>query len=241
VLAGEGLSKRFGGLSILAGISFRVRAGTVLALIGPNGAGKTTLFNILTGFVRPDAGRVVFDGRDITALAPERRAGLGIARTFQVVKPFSRLTVLENVMVGAFAIERRIEAARGRANDTLDRVGIAAIAHQRAGHLTVAHRKKMELARCLAMSPQLLLLDEVMSGLNSSELLEMVTLVRTLRAEGMTIVLVEHLMDVVRELADEILVLSGGAFLAQGAPQEVLDNPAVIAAYLGEVPAHATG
>ena len=241
MLAGEGLSKRFGGLSILAGISFRVRAGTVLALIGPNGAGKTTLFNILTGFVRPDAGRVVFDGRDITALAPERRAGLGIARTFQVVKPFSRLTVLENVMVGAFAIERRIEAARGRANDTLDRVGIAAIAHRRAGHLTVAHRKKMELARCLAMSPQLLLLDEVMSGLNSSELLEMVTLVRTLRAEGMTIVLVEHLMDVVRELADEILVLSGGAFLAQGAPQEVLDNPAVIAAYLGEVPAHAAG
>ena len=241
MLAGEGLSKRFGGLSILAGINFRVRAGTVLALIGPNGAGKTTLFNILTGFVRPDAGRVVFDGRDITTLAPERRAGLGIARTFQVVKPFGRLTVLENVMVGAFAVERLIEAARGRANDTLERVGIATIAHQRAAHLTVADRKKMELARCLAMRPQLLLLDEVMSGLNSSELVEMVTLVRTLRAEGMTIVLVEHLMDVVRELADEILMLSGGTFLAQGAPQEVLDNPAVIAAYLGEVPAHAAG
>jgi branched-chain amino acid transport system ATP-binding protein len=154
---------------------------------------------------------------------------------------FSHLTVLENVMVGAFAIERHIEAAPRRANDTLDRVGIAATAHRRAAHLTVADRKKMELARCLAMSPRLLLLDEVMSGLNSSELVEMVTLVRTLRAEGMTIVLIEHLMDVVRELADEILVLSGGAFLAQGAPQEVLDNPAVVAAYLGEVPIHATG
>jgi branched-chain amino acid transport system ATP-binding protein len=240
MLAGEDLSKRFGGLSVLTEISFRVRAGTVLALIGPNGAGKTTLFNILTGFVRPDTGRVMFEGRDITWLSPERRAGLGIARTFQVVKPFSHLSVLENVMVGAFAIERHIEVARRRAKDTLDRVGIAA-AHRRAAHLTVADRKKMELARCLAMSPRLLLLDELMSGLNSSELVEMVTLVRTLRAEGMTIVLVEHLMDVVRELADEILVLSGGAFLAQGAPQEVLDNPAVVAAYLGEVPIHATG
>jgi branched-chain amino acid transport system ATP-binding protein len=241
MLAGEGLSKRFGGLSVLSGISFRLRPRTVLALIGPNGAGKTTLFNILTGFVRPDAGRVIFEGSDITTLAPERRAWLGIARTFQVVRPFSHLTVLENVMVGAFATERRIDAARRRANDALYRVGITALAHQRAVHLTVAGRKKMELARCLAMSPRLLLLDEVMSGLNSSELVEMVTLIQTLCAEGMTIILVEHLMDVVRELANEILVLSGGAFLAQGAPQEVLENPAVIAAYLGEVPTYATG
>jgi branched-chain amino acid transport system ATP-binding protein len=226
--------KRFGGLSVLSEVSFEVRAGTIVGLIGPNGAGKTTLFNIVTGFLSPNAGAIRFNATDITRFAPERRAGLGIARTFQIVKPFNGLTVLENVMVGAFAIENHAAPARRRALVALDRVGLGAIGHVRPTSLTLQDRKRMELARCIAMQPRLLLLDEVMCGLNPTEMAEMVLLLRAIRQDGLTFIIVEHIMDVIAELADDVVVLAGGRVISRGVPKAVLSDDAVVEAYLGE-------
>ncbi|MCW5770369.1 MAG: ABC transporter ATP-binding protein [Rhodospirillaceae bacterium] len=228
------IEKRFGGLVVLSGVSFALASSRILGLIGPNGAGKTTLFNILTGFVRPNAGTVSFDGRNVTALSPERRNRLGIARTFQVVKPFARLTVLENVMVGAFAVNTRTAEAEHVARQVLDRVGLGAQAELGAASLTLADRKRMEIARCLATQPRLLLMDEAMCGLNLTEMQAMIALVRSLRADGLTVILVEHIMDAIAELADEVVALNGGLVLAQGTPAEVLGDPRVVEAYLGE-------
>lgn len=230
----EGINKRFGGLSVLSGISFDVPAGTILGLIGPNGAGKTTLFNIVTGFASPDAGAVRFDGHDITRFAPERRAGLGIARTFQLVKPFNRLTVLENVMVGAFAIEDGPERARRRALAALERVGLGSVGRLRPPSLTLPDRKRMELARCIAMQPKLLLLDEVMCGLNPIEMSEMITLLRAINDDGLTLVVVEHIMEVINVLAQDVIVLASGRVISRGAPATVLSDEKVVEAYLGE-------
>ncbi|MBL8661573.1 MAG: ABC transporter ATP-binding protein [Candidatus Odyssella sp.] len=228
------VEKRFGGLLVLSGVSFELAAGRILGLIGPNGAGKTTLFNILTGFIRPNAGSVAFDGTDVTALAPERRNRLGIARTFQVVKPFSRLTVLENVMVGAFAAQSRAGDAERTARAMLDRVGLGAQTAAGASSLTLADRKRMEIARCLATRPRLLLMDEAMCGLNLTEMQAMIALVRSLRDGGLTVILVEHIMDAIAELADEVIALNGGLVLSRGTPAEVLGDPRVVEAYLGE-------
>jgi branched-chain amino acid transport system ATP-binding protein len=230
----EGINKRFGGLSVLSGISFDVPAGTILGLIGPNGAGKTTLFNIVTGFASPDAGAVRFDGHDITRFAPERRAGLGIARTFQLVKPFNRLTVLENVMIGAFAIENGSERARRRALAALERVGLRSVGRLRPPSLTLPDRKRMELARCIAMQPKLLLLDEVMCGLNPIEMTEMITLLRAINDDGLTLVVVEHIMEVINVLAQDVIVLASGRVISRGAPAAVLRDEKVVEAYLGE-------
>jgi ABC-type branched-subunit amino acid transport system ATPase component len=236
-----GISKRFGGLAVLSDIGFAVPAGVILGLIGPNGAGKTTLFNILSGFVAGDTGTVRLQGRDVTALAPEQRARLGLARTFQLVKPFDRLSVLENVMIGAFAADRSRALAARRATEALDRVGLSEWRDERPGALTLANRKRMELARCIAMAPQLLLLDEVMCGLNPTEFAAMIELIRSIRDERVTILFVEHIMEAIAELADDILVLAAGRILARGAPQTVLRDPAVIAAYLGESEIYAEG
>jgi branched-chain amino acid transport system ATP-binding protein len=234
MLSVTGVHKKFGGLNVLSDIHFDVRSNVTLGLIGPNGAGKTTLFNILSGFLRPDRGSITFAGRDVTRLSPERRSRLGLARTFQVVKPFLRLSTLDNIMVGAFAGERTIASARKVAAAALERVGLGASRDIPAGSLTLPDRKRMELARCLATRPQLLLLDEVMCGLNPSEMDDLIVLIRSLRGDGITVILVEHIMDAVAELADEIIVLTSGRILAQGAPESVLRNPDVVAAYLGE-------
>ncbi len=234
MLSVAAIEKRFGGLLVLSGVSFELAAGRILGLIGPNGAGKTTLFNILTGFIRPNAGAVNFDGTNVTPLSPERRNRLGIARTFQVVKPFARLTVLENVMVGAFAAHAGAREAERAAREVLDRVGLGAQLGKSAGSLTLADRKRMEIARCLATRPRLLLMDEAMCGLNLTEMKAMIALVRSLRDDGLTVILVEHIMDAIAELADEVIALSGGLVLARGTPAGVLGDPRVVEAYLGE-------
>jgi branched-chain amino acid transport system ATP-binding protein len=230
----EGIHKRFGGLSVLSDINFDVPAGTILGLIGPNGAGKTTLFNIVTGFASADAGAVRCNTHTITRFAPERRAGLGIARTFQLVKPFNRLTVLENVMVGAFAIENHPRLARKLALAALERVGLSSVDHLRPPNLTLPDRKRMELARCIAMQPRLLLLDEVMCGLNPIEMAEMVALLQAIKDDGLTLVVIEHIMDVIMALAEDVIVLASGRVISRGAPAAVLSDEKVVEAYLGE-------
>jgi len=234
VLEIVGINKRFGGLSVLSDVSFEVAAGTSLGLIGPNGAGKTTLFNILTGFTPPNAGAIWFNSKDITKFAPERRAALGVSRTFQLVRPFNGLSVLENVMVGAFSIEKHTAPARKRALAVLERVGLGTAGSMRPANLTLSDRKRMELARCLAARPKVLLLDEVMCGLNPTEIAEMIALMRSTRAEGTTLILVEHIMDVIAELAEDVVVLAGGNVIARGKPSVVLNDARVVEAYLGE-------
>jgi branched-chain amino acid transport system ATP-binding protein len=228
------ISKRYGGLAVLSDVTLSVARGGILGLIGPNGAGKSTLFNVLTGFVRPDAGQVLFDGGDITRFSPEARNRLGIARTFQIVKPFLRLSVLENAMVGGFSRTAQVAEARDRAREALALVGLEARQADMAHTLTLGDLKRLELARCLATQPKLLLLDEVMGGLNLTEMDEMVRLVARLRERGMTIVVVEHIMDAITALADELVVLAQGRVLAQGKPAAVLKDPRVVDAYLGE-------
>jgi len=228
------ISKRYGGLAVLSDVALSVKAGGILGLIGPNGAGKSTLFNVLTGFVRPDAGRVSFDGRDITRLSPESRNRLGIARTFQIVKPFLRLTVLENAMVGGFSRTSHVAEARQRAREALALVGLQGRQADPAHTLTLGDLKRLELARCVATGPRVLLLDEVMGGLNLTEMEQMVRLVGGLRDRGMTIVVVEHIMDAITALADDLVVLAQGRVLAHGKPAEVLRDPRVVDAYLGE-------
>ena len=228
------ISKRYGGLAVLSEVGLAVRPGGILGLIGPNGAGKSTLFNVLTGFVRPDAGQVLFGGRDITRDSPESRNRLGIARTFQIVKPFQRLTVLENAMVGGFSRTAHVAEAREHAREALALVGLEARQADMAHTLTLGDLKRLELARCLATGPKLLLLDEVMGGLNLTEMEQMVRLVARLRERGMTIVVVEHIMDAITALADELVVLAQGRVLAQGKPAAVLKDQRVVDAYLGE-------
>ena len=234
MIEARAISKRYGGLTVLSDVELSISRGGILGLIGPNGAGKSTLFNVLTGFVRPDAGQVLFDGRDITRLSPEARNRLGIARTFQIVKPFLRLTVLENAMVGGFSRTAHVAEARERARQALALVGLEARQAYPAHNLTLGDLKRLELARCLATQPKLLLLDEVMGGLNLTEMEQMVRLVARLRERGMTIVVVEHIMDAITALADELVVLAQGRVLAQGKPAEVLRDARVVDAYLGE-------
>ena len=234
MIEARAIGKHYGGLAVLSEVNVSARPGRILGLIGPNGAGKSTLFNVLTGLVRPDAGQVIYDGRDITRMSPEARNRLGIARTFQIVKPFLRLSVLDNAMVGGFSGTARAHEARARAVQALELVGLASRREDAAHSLTLGDLKRLELARCLATQPRLLLLDEVMGGLNPTEMDQMVRLVAELRSRGMTLVVVEHIMDAITALADDLVVLSGGRVLAQGVPAEVLRDPRVVDAYLGE-------
>jgi len=229
----EGICKRFSGLLALDRASFLVERGTITALIGPNGAGKTTLFAIISGFLSPDAGLVVYAGTDITGAPAHRLARRGIARTFQTVQPFGSLTVAENIAVGCHLSRPgradALAAARGLART----VGLGDVVDRRAADLTLAALKRLELARALAIEPRLLLLDEVLAGLNPAETAEVLPLVRAIRERGTTIILIEHVMQAVMSLADQVLVLAEGRIIAHGAPSAVASDPSVIEAYLG--------
>lgn len=229
----DSVTQAFGGLKAVDDVSLQVRPGELVSIVGPNGAGKTTLFNILAGQLRPTRGDVRFAGRVITRKPPYERARMGIGRTFQIVRPLHSLTVLENVMVGAFASTRRRLATQRRAAEVLERLELAHRADTPASALTLAERKRLEMARALAAEPQVLLLDEVMAGLNPVETDRAVEIIRGLNRDGLTILLIEHNLKVVRALAERVLVLDHGAQIAHGLPDEVLSDPAVVAAYLG--------
>ena len=233
LLAAEGLSRRFGGLLAVDNASLSVPEAGLVGLIGPNGAGKTTLFSLLSGFLPPSTGRVTFAGADVTAEAPHRRAARGMARTFQIVQPFAGLSVRDNIAVGAYLRHAgRAEAIRV-AEAVATEVGLAPMLDAQASSLTVAGRKRLELARALATEPRLLLLDEVLAGLNPSEVRDIIPVIRAIRDRGVAILMIEHVMQAVMNLCDHVHVLSGGRMIASGPPREVCADPMVIEAYLG--------
>jgi branched-chain amino acid transport system ATP-binding protein len=227
------LSVRFGGIQAVKSVSFDVQPGTITALLGPNGAGKTTTFAMIAGFVQPTEGTVRFEGTDITGWAAERISALGMVRTFQVTQPFAGLSVAHNIRVGAFLRHRNPRVAEEKARDVGTRLGLGPMLDRPASALTVAGRKRLEVARALATEPRLLLLDEVMAGLNPSEINEIVALIREVRAAGVTILLIEHIMQAVAALADTAHVLAQGSLIASGTPQSIAGDPKVIEAYLG--------
>jgi branched-chain amino acid transport system ATP-binding protein len=233
LLAAETVTKRFQGLTAVDAVSFGVDKGEILAIIGPNGAGKTTLFNLLTGQLAPTDGRVLFGGRDIGALPPHLRAKLGLGRTFQIAKTLTSLTTLENAMVGAFLRHRSLAAAERAAMAVLQRVGLGARAHVSSGALTLSERRRLEVARALATEPEIILLDEVMAGLNPAEIDAAIQLFRDLHGDGHTFLVIEHNLKVVRAFSQRVLVLDHGSLIASGTPDEVLSNPQVIEAYIG--------
>jgi len=230
----EGLSKRFGGLQALQGVSFDVSAGEIVGIIGPNGAGKTTLFNVVTGVYPPDAGRVRFRGEDVTGAPAHRLCRRGVARTFQISKPFVNLTVLQTVRIGAFNRLADMRAATAHALTVLERVGLAGKRDHLGRQLTVVERKRLELARAVATGPALLLLDEVAAGLRPAEIQEMIALVRAISAGGVAVVIIEHVLEAVMRLSARIVVLNHGEVIARGRPEELVKDPRVIEAYLGE-------
>jgi branched-chain amino acid transport system ATP-binding protein len=233
----RGLSRRFGGLEALSDVSLSVEAGTVLGIIGPNGAGKSTLINLVTGHVKPSSGSVCVDGREVTGQRPWVIARAGVARTFQIVKPFRELTVRDNVAIGAmFGRDGAgsVKDAQRRADEVLERVGLAGRGDVPPRELGVADARRLELAKALALGPRLLLLDEVMAGLRGSEIEPALELIRSLRDEGMTIVAVEHIVKVILSVSDEVLVLHQGRELTRGKPAEVVKDERVIEAYLGQ-------
>jgi branched-chain amino acid transport system ATP-binding protein len=234
------LSKRFGGLRAVQDLGFSVNEGETVALIGPNGAGKTTSFNLITGFHRPDTGSVFAFGRELVGLRPHDICAHGLARTFQVARPFGKMTVLANVMTGAFLRDKRPEIARENAREAIAFVGLSAKEHTPARDLTTIDQRRLELARALATQPRLLLLDEVMAGLNPAEIDQAVALVAKLSQRGLTIVIVEHVMRAIMAVARHIVVLDHGQKIAEGDPKAVVANADVIRAYLGTGYAQAT-
>jgi len=227
------LSKAFGGLKAVDQASLDVRAGEIVGLIGPNGAGKTTLFATIAGFHKPDTGRITLQGRDITGLAPHRICAAGMVRTFQITQPFARISVRENIMVGAYFRTADRHEAANLAEAVATQVGMGNQLDRPGSDLTVAGRKRLELARALATRPALLLLDEVMAGLNPTEISEIVEVIREVRKAGVTILLIEHVMQAVTALAERVYVLNQGRMIAEGTPAAIADDPAVIEAYLG--------
>ena len=233
VLEVDGIDKRFGGLQAVSQAALRAHEGRITALIGPNGAGKTTLFAIISGFLKPDSGNVRFDGRDITGHPAHRICRLGLVRTFQIVQPFTGLSVRENIAVGAHLHQPSRQKALQAAARIAAQVGMAALLDKPAQGLTIAGRKRLELARALATQPKLLLLDEVMAGLIPTEVNEIVPVIQGIRASGVSVLLIEHVMQAVMSLSDDVYVLNQGRVIAHGGPKEIAANQQVIEAYLG--------
>jgi len=234
ILELDRLTKRFGGLTAVSSASFTVRTGEILGIIGPNGAGKTTLFNVISGYYRPESGRVLFAGQDVTGHPPHAICRLGLTRTFQLVKPFGNLSVIDNVMIGALTRLPTVSSARMEAERVVEMCGLAAHAGGHARTLPIGLRKRLEVARALATRPRLLLLDEVMAGLNPTELAGIIELIQRLHADGLTLVVIEHIMAAMMRLAQRIVVLHHGEVIAEGAPAAIAQDRRVVDAYLGE-------
>ncbi len=234
ILQSHSLRKSFGGVAAINDLSLTVEKGTIFGIIGPNGSGKTTFFNLVTGIYSPTSGRVLFEGKDITGLRPHRIARLGIGRTFQIPAPFAKMTVLENVMVSTFIHASSLKVGRKMAWEVLELVGLSDKGNQTVTNVTLEDRKRLELARALATKPSLLLLDEVMAGLRPSEVKGAIELIRSLHTKEFTIIVVEHIMDVILSLCDRIAVLDYGQKIAEDVPDRIVANPDVIKAYLGE-------